>query len=144
MRMANPGAIVGTQDWFRNKEWNPAIEADFQQRLRRARHKHQYLRIQASYLAVSRPLIALDLLAQYFELGDHIDMALAHADRARARYALGDVDAAICSYEKALERERQFPQVKTQAWLEFARLVIRERAAHLYTRALEVLDANRE
>lgn len=134
---------MGKQDWFRNKVWNPAIEVDFQQRLRRARNKSQYLRVQAYYLAESYPQVTLDLLDQYFALGDRTDLALALVHKARAHYALGDVNAAISSYEEALERERQFPHVKTHAYLEFVRLVIKVRAAHLYPRALEVLDFNR-
>lgn len=135
---------MSKDDWYRNTDWNSVIEADFQQHLRRARDKSQRLRIQASYLAESHPQVALGLLDQYFALGDHFDMAQAHVDRARARVVLDYIDAAISSYEKAMEREHQFPSTRTQAYLNFACLVAKVRMKRLYDRALEVLDAHRE
>jgi hypothetical protein len=135
---------VARDDWFRNTSWNADIEANFHRRLRRARDKSQYLRIQASHLAESHPQTALILLDQYFALGDHVDMAQAHVDRATALVALDDVDGAISSYEEALTREQEFPHLQTQAYLSFACLVTNARATHLYLRAIEVLDAHRE
>jgi tetratricopeptide (TPR) repeat protein len=135
---------VARHDWYRNSSWNADIESDFRQRLRRARDKSQYLRIQAFHLAESHPQVALSLLDQYFALGDHVDKAQAHVDRARAFVELDDVDAAISSYEEALTREREFPGWKTQAYLDYACLVTNVRATRLYVRAMEVLDAHRE
>jgi tetratricopeptide (TPR) repeat protein len=135
---------VAKDNWFRNTDWNSAIEANFQRRLGCARDKSQYLRIQAFYLAESHPRVALDLLEQYFAGGDRFDAAQAYVDKARALVALGDVDAAISSYEAALERERQKPGYITRAYLTFPGLVAQVRAAHLYARALDVLDAHRE
>src|SRR5258708_35532625 len=113
--------------WYRNTTWNPEIEADFQQRLRRARDKSQRLRIQASYLAESHPKVSLGLLDQYFSLGDQFDIAQAHVEKARALTALCDVERALSSYEAALERERQLPSVKTHTYLAFACLAIETR-----------------
>jgi tetratricopeptide (TPR) repeat protein len=138
------GGFVARHDWCRNSSWNADIESDFRQRLRRARDKSQYLRIQASHLAESHPQVALSLLDQYFALGDHFDKAQAYVDRARAFVALDDLDAAISSYEAALTREREFPHFKTYAYLDYACLVTNVRATRLYVRAMEVLDAHRE
>lgn len=135
---------MARHDWYRNSSWTADIESDFRQRLSRAREKSQYLRIQAYYLAENHPQVALSLLDQYFALGDHFDKAQAHGDRARAFIALGDVDAALSSYEEALAWEREFPHSKTHAYLEYACLVINARAARLYIRAMEVLDTHRE
>jgi tetratricopeptide (TPR) repeat protein len=135
---------VARHDWYRNSNWNADIESDFCQRLRRARDKSQYLRIQAFHLADSHPQVALGLLDQYFALGDLVDKAQAHVDRARAFIALDDIDAAFSSYEEALTRERELPSWKTQAYLDYACLVINQRATSLYVRAMEVLDAHRE
>jgi tetratricopeptide (TPR) repeat protein len=132
---------LGRDDWFRNASWDPEIEATFMARLRRARDKSQYLRIQASYLTGVAPEVALRLLAHYFQLGEHFDQAQAHVDRARAYITLGNLDAAIASYEAALERERVYPQLQTQAHLNFPLLIVMRRLPELYSRALAILDA---
>jgi tetratricopeptide (TPR) repeat protein len=132
---------VARHDWYRNSSWNAEIESDFHQRLRRARDKSQYLRIQAYHLAESHPQVALSLLDQYFALGDHVDKAQAHVDRARAFVALGNIDAAFSSYEEALTRESELPSWKTHAYLDYACLVTNTRATRLYVRAIEVLDS---
>ena len=133
---------MARDDWYRNTTWNETIEADFQQHLRRARDKSQYIRIQASYLADRYPDIALGLLDQFFALGEHFDIAQAHVDRARALRALNQVEGALASYESALQREQQHPNLKTQAYLDFACLVADARLERMYARGVEVLDAH--
>lgn len=135
--------MSNAQEWFRQETWSPEIEAAFFAKLRRARDKAQYLRIQASCLAASAPHAALRLLDDYFALGEHFDLAQAHVDRARAQLALEDLDAAIVSLEAALDRERVFPNLKTLAYLELPMLVAERRLSGLYTRALEVLAEGR-
>ena len=132
---------MGSDDWYRNKTWDAEIEAAFQQRLGRARDKAQYLRIQASYLADGHPHVALKLLDQFFELGENFDIASAHVARAKARLALGEVSAALASYRAALERERAYPHLKTNAYADFACLVAERRIVHAYAQALEALDS---
>ena len=73
-----------TTDWFRNTTWNKSVERAFDEKLRRAKRKEQYLRIQACTLARSYPEVALKLLDRYFELPDDFDHAQAHVDRATA------------------------------------------------------------
>jgi tetratricopeptide (TPR) repeat protein len=134
---------MGSHDWYRNEVWDDAIETQFHQRLHRARRKSQYLRIQASYLARSYPMVALRLLQEYFALGEHFDMAQAHVDRANALKALGDHQGALTSLEAALEREQADPNLRTQAYLDFAFLIADARLEWLYARGIEVLDANK-
>ena len=57
---------------------------------------------------------------------------------------MGNVEAALSSYEAALERERQFAPLKTQAYLDFACLVVEAGVSRLYGRALQILDAHRD
>ena len=54
---------MARDDWFRNKTWGAAIEAQFNEKLRRARNKAQYLRIQAGYL------VNTELLESAFAVG---------------------------------------------------------------------------
>jgi tetratricopeptide (TPR) repeat protein len=141
----NFGVFVGRNDWYRNADWNAEIASAFFTRLKRSRDKSQYLRIQASYLCNSHPHAALQLLDQYFLLGDdHFDAAQAKVHKAQAFTALGEIDAALSAYDEALERERQFPNYKTHAYLNFVLLVLDARKLDLYPKALEVLDEFRD
>lgn len=135
---------MAQDDWYRNAVWNAEIEETFRQRLRRARKKSEYLRIQASYLAETDPTVALGLLEHYFGLGEHVDITQAYVDKARALVALNDCGGALASYEAALERERQRPSLKTQAYLDFPCLVIEAKIEPMYARALDVLTANQD
>lgn len=134
---------MGRHDWYRNQDWNPEIEAQFYAKLRRARDKSQYLRIQASSLEASHPETALKLLEEYFALGEHFDRAQAYVDQARAFLTLGDVDRALESYERALAREREYPSLLTQAYLELPLLIAMMERREKYSLAIQLLDNNR-
>lgn len=133
------GTAMADEGWFRNTDWNDAIALAFEQKLKRARRKSQYLRIQACTLAPGHPRVALQLLERYFALGEDFDHAQAHVDRATAHLALGNTDAAIQSYEAALEREREFPNLRTQAWLDLPYLIAVEGIADRFDQALAIL-----
>jgi hypothetical protein len=100
---------LSRHDWCRNTEWNADIETAFFAKLRRARDKKQYLRIQACTIAKSQPQVALRLLDEYFALGEHFDQAQAHVDRATAQLALAEAEKAIESYEAALASRARIP-----------------------------------
>ena len=130
--------------WFRNSEWNEAIALAFEQKLKRARRKSQYLRIQACTLARSHPHVALALLERYFALGEDFDHAQAHVDRANAYLALDNMDAAIQSYEAALEREHVFPNFRTNAHLDLPYLIALNGIAGRFDQAMAMLSSSEE
>lgn len=130
---------MGAEDWYRNKEWNVKVETAFFEKLRRARRKEQYLRIQACILAPSHPEVALRLLDEYFKLSDDFDHAQAFVDRAAAYLALGEIDKAIQSYEAALRREEEFPTLQTQAYLNLPFLVASKHIEAHYQQCLDLL-----
>ena len=133
---------MGRDDWFRNETWDSVAEVRFFEKLRRARDKAQPLRIQAGYLKHSAPRAALALLERYFTVGDHFDRAQAFLDQAEAYLTLGEQQEAIQSLRNALKREREFPNLKTQAWSRYVLLVAERKLDHLYDDALEILREN--
>lgn len=134
---------MARDDWFRNTEWNLEIEASFVVKLKRARDKAQYLRIQACTLANKRPDVALHLLEQYFSLGEHFDHAQAHVDRATAHLALGSFEEAIRSYEAALATEEKRPNLKTQAYLGLPFVIATQGIKWRYEQALNILTEHK-
>lgn len=130
-------------DWCRNTDWNESIEQVFEEKLRRARHKHQYLRIQANILSGSHPAVALRLLERYFALDKAFDWALACCDQASAFLSLGRIDEAITAYERALDREAEFPTVKTRAYLDLPFLIATRTLSDRFDRALQILGEHR-
>ena len=135
---------MADSQWFRNTSWNETIASVFEERLRRARRKSQYLRIQASTLAPTRPLVALALLDRYFALGDDFDHAQAHVDRATAYLALGQIEAGVQSYEAALKREGAFPNLRTGAYLDLPYQIALLGLTERYEQAMTMLSAAAE
>ncbi|ASK68242.1 hypothetical protein CF168_04780 [Shewanella bicestrii] len=135
---------MSSEDWYRNKEWSEEIESKFFEKLKRARRKEQYLRIQACTIASTEPDIALSLLKQYFELNDDFDHAQAYCDMATAYIAKGELENAINSYGKALERESVFPNLKTDAYILYPLVIVENKLSKLYQSANLVLDEHQE
>lgn len=129
-----------SNDWYRNAEWNGEIAEQFEARLKRARRKAQYLRIQACSLARSEPRVALQLLDRYFEVGDDFDHAQAYVDQATAYRSLGQPENAVESYEQALRREAEFPNLQTQAYLELPFLIATTPIPKRFDQAQSLLD----
>ena len=135
---------LSRDDWFRNTTWSDKIASQFEAKLKRARRKGQYIRIQACTLAEHHPEIALQLLERYFAQEDRFDEAQAHVDRATAFIALGRLDDAVAAYEDALEAEARIPNLLTEAGIELPYLVAVATLTKQYDRALKVLRKSRK
>lgn len=133
-----------SDDWYRNTTWNDDVARAFDAKLHCARRKEQYLRIQASILTKNYPRSALELLERFFELPDEFDHAAAYVAQATALRALGEIDEAIDSYDKALAREAEFPGVLTAAYLELPFLVATSRVRARYEQSLALLAKHKE
>jgi tetratricopeptide (TPR) repeat protein len=133
---------MGREDWYRNKVWNSDVECAFFTKLKRARDKRQYLRIQACTLADTKPEVALRLLDEYFLLPAGHDQSQAHVDRAASYLALGNLEKAISAYESALARETEFPKSLTQAYIDLPHLIVSRELTEYYDRAKELLDSH--
>jgi tetratricopeptide (TPR) repeat protein len=130
---------MARHDWFTNKDWNHEIESAFFTKLGRAKHKAHYLRIQAGILANNYPETALRLLDAYFAMGDQLDRAQAHMERATAFLALGKLEHAIQEYESALTVEATRPNFRTQAIFDLPLLIAERKDQAPYGRALDIL-----
>ena len=130
---------MAAEDWYRNREWNDQIETAFLTKLRRARDKSQYLRIQASYLQSTNPEVALHLLDDFFKLPANPEIAQAHLQVAEIQLALGNLKSALTSLRSALEAERLGNCHKTDAWVLFAELTLEHEIEPQYDEVLKLL-----
>ena len=132
-------------EWFRRNTWTDADRNDFNSRLGRSRggsRKAQYLRLQALHLAqAGLHLAAIELLDRLFaEFPDKVQLALAHAQKAESLAKIGQPDAAIDEYRECLQTERDFPNVRTNAWLDFCWLVLEMHRTFLYDEVRKVVE----
>src|SRR5690349_9374034 len=94
------GPAMSNNEWFRRTTWSDADRVDFSARLKRSRgagNKAQYLRIQAGHLAdVGHHAAAIELLDQLLaEFPERVELAQAHAQKAKSLADLGQFAAAI-------------------------------------------------
>ena len=140
---------MSKDEWFRRTSWSASDQAEFFARLKRSRsryNKAQYLRIQASHLAEtsveSQLQAALQLLDQM--IAEYPDattqLAIAHCQRAACFADLGEYDAAIEEYRKALEVQLAHPHSLTTAHTAFAELVVTLDRRALFPEVLSALD----
>ena len=130
-------------DWFRNERWNSEIERQFFEKLRRARDKAQYLKLQAGCLAKREPKVALMLLQRFFEVKDDFWLADVCTIQAEAYLALDNISEAVASFKAAIQREREYPNHVTTAWYQFALLVAEKKLAPEYDEVLRLLEERR-
>jgi tetratricopeptide (TPR) repeat protein len=81
------------------------------------------------------------LVAEFPERGE---LAQAHVQRAASLARLGQTEAAVQAYSAALQSERNFPNVRTNAWVDFGWLVVERQLTDYYDEALHVLQEFRD
>ena len=135
---------MGKEDWYRKTTWSKSDKEEFFERLKRSRtsfHKAQYLRIQASHLqsvgTIEMANHSLELLDLMFkEFPEKSELSSAFLQKAECLIILGNIQQAIDEMRNTLQSEREFPNVKTYAWLEFGWTTIIYQLSDLYNRPL--------
>ena len=136
-------------EWFRRTTWSDADREEFNARLKRSRgagNKAQYLRLQALHLGkAGHHPGAIELLDRMLaEFPEKIQLAQAHSQKAASLAKMGQVEAAIEAYRASLQAERDFPNVRTNAWLDFGWLVLKMQLTPLYDEVAKVLGEFRD
>lgn len=133
---------MSDENWYRNCDWTPEIEAAFTQRIGKARaQKAQYLMLQGQALISRHPDVAARLLRQSIALENEFHLNQANCYLGLAELASGNVDAALTAYEAALEAQLRFPFVQTGAPLDYAFAVAWFARSERYEAALQILEA---
>lgn len=127
-------------DWFRNTEWNDEIAIRFEDRLKRARHKAQYLNLQGYALLGTQPIAAAALLRRAGALEDPGETARAYLYLGTALAMSGDLDGAIEALGQAIEAEYRYPMCRTGAKLDRALLIAFAERRDLYQAALNDIE----
>jgi tetratricopeptide (TPR) repeat protein len=120
-------------DWFRRKTWTKTDEEEFFVKLERARKdgRAQYLKIQAIELIETNEPELLKIAETLLNkmLTEYPDD---NFNRSSALHSLGDIYRqfgnfvqAIIYYRQALDFEKVYPKVTTQAYLDYSELVIK-------------------
>jgi hypothetical protein len=120
-------------DWYRRKTWTKADEEEFFKKLGRARKdgRAQYLAIQAVELvATENPellKVAESLLNKMLTEfpDDNFNKGTALHTVGDICKSSGDFIGAIKYYKEALDFEEIYPSVKTNAYLDYAKLIVK-------------------
>ncbi|USD64076.1 hypothetical protein [Vibrio sp. SCSIO 43136] len=132
---------MSSEDWYRNEDWNEAIEKAFYSKLKRARtQRYQYLVIQALSLSGNHPDVTLRLVEEYFEIRiDASEDVRALLAKASAYKKLNQLDNCISTYKEIIKREKASNTYQTQAYLDYPYLVATQKIESEYTEASNVL-----
>jgi len=140
---------MSSTEWFRRTTSTDADRVDFNARLKRSRgasSKAQFLRLQVLHPAeAGHHDGAIELLDRLLtEFPDSIDIAQGHAQKADSLVRLGQTETAVEEYRAALQRERDFPNVRTSAWLDLGWFVVEKQLTGLYDEVMRVVDEFRD
>lgn len=135
------------KDWYRRKTWTEADETEFFAKFNRARKdgRAQYLKIQAielistnkkELLRVAESLLN-KVLTEYPE--DNFNKSSSLHSIGNIHKKLGDETKAIDYYKKAVDFEKNYPNVQTQAYLDYSELIIKTKSLFEYDEVETIL-----
>ena len=134
-------------DWYRRKSWTETDEVEFFAKLNRARKdgRAQYLKIQAIELISTKDKELLKvaesllnkMLAEYPE--DYFNKSSALHNLGNIQRQLQDETKAIHYYKKAFDFETIYPNVQTQAYLDYSELIIKTKFISKYEEVENIL-----
>ncbi|PWS31578.1 hypothetical protein [Pedobacter paludis] len=134
-------------EWYRRKTWAKIDEEEFFAKLSRARKdgRAQYLKIQAIELVSTQNKELLRVAEKLLNkmLTEYPDD---NFNKSSALYTLGDIykinedyKLAIGFYKQALDFETIYPNVRTQAYLDYSELVVKTNKLELFDELEKIL-----
>ena len=134
-------------DWYRLKSWTKTDEEEFFKKLNRARKdgRAQYLKIQAIELVQTEKQDLLKVAENLLNkmLTEYPDD---NFNKGSALHTLGDIyklrnnyQKAIEYYKQALDFEKSYPNVITQAYLDYSELIIKTGDKPLFDEVEQIL-----
>src|SRR5450755_3531002 len=127
-------------DWYRRKSWTKDDEKEFFLKLNRARKdsRAKYLRIQAVELIETRNNYSLDI-AEALLNRILIEYPESKFEWGLSLYSLGEIfiqkedfEKSIQYFKQAIDFEKDYPKVKTNAYLIFSELVVKTGKVDLF------------
>lgn len=134
-------------DWYRKKTWTKTDEEEYFAKLGRARKdgRAQYLRIQAfelietkekDLLTIAETLLT-KILTEYPE--NNFEKSSTYNHLGEIYKIRGDYENALIYFKKSLDFEKEYPNVITNSYLDFAETVVRAEKTELYNKVEKLL-----
>ncbi|MBS7231116.1 hypothetical protein KHA90_08770 [Flavobacterium psychroterrae] len=137
-------------EWYRRKSWTKIDEEEFFAKLGRARKsgRAQYLKIQAIELVDTKEIYLLNIakvllqkiLTDYPE--DIFYKSTIFSIFGDIYLLENDIEKSIECYKHAIDLEKIYISVKTDAYLKYSELIIKNQFKNLYTIVEEILEQN--
>jgi len=135
-------------NWYRKKTWTKNDEEEFFMKLNKAKKESraQYLKVQAIELVETKNTRLLDVAETLLNklLLEYPDNNI---EKSPSLNTIGDIykyrgnyDLAIDYYKKAIDFEEIFPNVLTQAYLEFSELALKLKKENYYAFAEQIMS----
>jgi len=136
-------------DWCRQTTWGQNERARFFSKLKRAKNKSGYLRVQGFTLLETHQAVNCVAAIELFQMAlrdypHEFENAQLHLGLGRCHEALTNVDEALRCFDLSMAAQDAFPNVKAGAYLDFCWLVARQKLKSKYDIALALLEKNKK